>query len=84
MSDTGTPESHGVYGGTQREDGKMQEEPTGTEEGGSVSESGTPESHGVYGGTQREDGKMQEEPSGTEGSDEEEWAEQTQTGGDAT
>jgi hypothetical protein len=31
MSDSGSPESHGVYGGTQREDGKMQEEPTGTE-----------------------------------------------------
>ena len=34
MSDSGehgTPESHGVYGGTQREDGKMQEEPSGTE-----------------------------------------------------
>jgi hypothetical protein len=30
-SDTGTPESHGVYGGTPREDGKMQEEPSGTE-----------------------------------------------------
>lgn len=31
MSDTGSPESHGVYGGTQREDGKMQEEPSGVE-----------------------------------------------------
>jgi hypothetical protein len=31
VSDSGTPESHGVYGGTQREDGKMQEEPTGVE-----------------------------------------------------
>jgi len=31
VSDTGTPESHGVYGGTQREDGKMQEEPSGSE-----------------------------------------------------
>jgi hypothetical protein len=53
---------------------------------------GSPESHGVYGGTQREDGKMQEEPSGTaasvangdDGPDEQEWAEQTETGGDAT
>ncbi|HEX2047041.1 MAG TPA: hypothetical protein VHF27_04705 [Acidimicrobiales bacterium] len=51
-----------------------------------------PESHGVYGGTQREDGKMQEEPSGAaasvangnDGADEDEWAEQTETGGDAT
>ena len=49
-----------------------------------MSDSGTPEAHGVYGGTPREDGKMQEEPSGTEGTDEEEWAEQTQTGADAT
>ncbi len=34
MSDSGehgTPESHGVYGGTQREDGKMQEEPAEAE-----------------------------------------------------
>lgn len=31
MSDSGSPESHGVYGGTQRDDGKMQEEPSGTE-----------------------------------------------------
>ena len=30
MSD-GSPESHGVYGGTAREDGKMQEEPSGAE-----------------------------------------------------
>ncbi len=49
-----------------------------------MSDSGTPESHGVYGGTQREDGKMQEEPSGVEGVDVEEWAEQTETGADAT
>lgn len=49
-----------------------------------MSDSGTPEAHGVYGGTPREDGKMQEEPSGTEGVGDEEWAEQTQTGGDAT
>ncbi len=49
-----------------------------------MSDSGTPESHGVYGGTQREDGKMQEEPSGAEGVDEAEWAEQTETGADAT
>ena len=57
-----------------------------------MSEQETPESHGVYGGTQREDGKMQEEPSGPasvangddEGSDERDWADQTQTGGDAT
>ena len=34
MSDSGTPESHGVYGGTEREDGKMQEEPSGAEGGG--------------------------------------------------
>jgi hypothetical protein len=45
---------------------------------------GSPESHGVYGGTQREDGKMQEEPSGTDGADEREWAEKTESGGDAT
>ena len=48
---------------------------------------GSPESHGVYGGTERGDGKMQEEPSGTEGPegiDEREWAEKTETGGDAT
>ncbi len=31
MSEHGSPESHGVYGGTQREDGKMQEEPSGTD-----------------------------------------------------
>ena len=49
-----------------------------------MSDSGAPESHGVYGGTPREDGKMQEEPSGVEGVDEKEWAEQTETGGDAT
>jgi hypothetical protein len=44
----------------------------------------SPESHGVYGGTQREDGKMQEEPAGTEGVDDKAWAEQTETGADAT
>jgi hypothetical protein len=49
-----------------------------------MSDSGTPESHGVYGGTPREDGKMQEEPSGAEGAGEEDWAEQTQTGAEAT
>lgn len=49
-----------------------------------MSDSGAPEGHGVYGGTQREDGKMQEEPSGAEGVDEKEWAEQVETGGDAT
>ena len=49
-----------------------------------MSDTGTPESHGVYGGTEREDGKMQEEPSGSEGVSDEEWAEQTQTGGDAS
>jgi hypothetical protein len=49
-----------------------------------MTDAGTPESHGVYGGTQREDGKMQEEPSGVEGIDEQEWAEQTETGGEAT
>ncbi len=56
------------------------------------SDEGSPESHGVYGGTEREDGKMQEEPAGTDatgangpgGADEREWAEQTETGGDAT
>ena len=48
-----------------------------------MSDAGAPEPHGVYGGTPREDGKMQEEPSGAEGASEEEWAEQTQTGGDA-
>ncbi len=53
---------------------------------------GSPESHGVYGGTPREDGEMQEEPggadasagSGSGGTDEREWAEKTETGGDAT
>ena len=53
---------------------------------------GSPESHGVYGGTPREDGKMQEEPAGADasaadgrgGADEREWAEQTETGGEAT
>ena len=58
---------------------------------------GSPESHGVYGGTERGDGKMQEEPDGADpsvadgahasvanGVDEQEWAEQTETGGDAT
>ena len=44
---------------------------------------GTAESHGVH-GTGREDGKMQEAPSGVEGVDEVAWAEQTETGGDAT
>ena len=44
---------------------------------------GSPESHGVH-GTQREDTKMHEEPSGAEGIDEEAWAEQTETGGEAT
>ena len=52
------------------------------------SDQGSPESHGVYGGTPREDGKMQEEPSGAESSDggggEQEWAEKTESGGDAT
>ena len=48
-----------------------------------MSEHGTPESHGVH-GAEREDGKMQEEPSGVEGVDEKEWAEQTETGADAT
>ena len=28
---TGTPESHGTYGGTTRDDGDAQEEPTPTE-----------------------------------------------------
>ena len=44
---------------------------------------GSPKSHGVHGG-RREDSKMQEEPTGTEGIDEEAWAEQTETGGQAT
>lgn len=48
------------------------------------SDQGSPESHGVYGGTPREDGKMQEEPSGADGADEQEWAETTESGGDAT
>ena len=56
------------------------------------SDQGSAESHGVYGGTPREDGKMQEEPSDTDGGpasvangvDEQEWAEQTESGGDAT
>jgi hypothetical protein len=30
MSDSGAPESHGVHG-AEREDGKMQEEPTGVD-----------------------------------------------------
>ena len=39
----------------------------------------------MYGGTVREDGKMQEEPSGDDmGTDPVEWAENTETGGDAT
>lgn len=46
-------------------------------------DSSTPESHGVH-GTQREDSKMQEEPTGAEGIDEVAWAEQTETGGEAT
>ena len=56
-----------------------------------MSDQGAPESHGVYGGTPREDGKMQEEPAGTDASmtsggagDEQEWADNTETGGDAT
>ena len=48
-----------------------------------MSGDGTPESHGVH-GAEREDGKMQEEPSGVDGVDEVEWAEKTETGGDAT
>jgi hypothetical protein len=48
-----------------------------------MSDPGTAESHGVH-GAQREDGKLQEEPDGTDGVDEGEWAEQTETGGDAT
>jgi len=43
----------------------------------------SPESHGVYGGTAREDGKMQEEPTGSDTVDEQDWAETTETGGDA-
>jgi hypothetical protein len=54
-----------------------------------MSDSGSPESHGVYGGTPREDGKMQEEPSGAQegvagGERDEDWAEKTETGADAT
>lgn len=37
QGDDGSPEAHNVYGGTAREDGKMQEEPGGTE--------GTDEAH---------------------------------------
>jgi hypothetical protein len=48
-----------------------------------VSDHGAPEGHGVY-GSAREDGKLEEEPEGAEGVDEEAWAEQTDTGGDAT
>ena len=48
-----------------------------------MSEQEAPQSHGVH-GAEREDGKMQEEPSGVEGVDEVAWAEQTETGGDAT
>jgi len=48
-----------------------------------VSDTGSAESHGVH-GSEREDGAMQEEPTGTDGMDEETWADQTQTGGDAT
>ena len=44
---------------------------------------GSPESHGVH-GTTREDSKMHEEPSGATSVDEEAWAEQTETGGEAT
>ena len=39
--------------------------------------------HGVH-GARRDDGKLQEEPSGTEGMDERAWAEETETGGDAS
>ncbi len=49
-----------------------------------MSDQDTPESHGVYGGTVREDGKMQEEPSSADGADEQEWADQTETGGEST
>ena len=49
-----------------------------------MSDTGPAESHGVYGGTPREDGKMQEEPSGSEGTVEATWAEETETGADAT
>ena len=45
---------------------------------------GSPESHGTYGGTAREDGGLQEEPSGAEDTDEADWAEKTETGGDAS
>lgn len=42
-----------------------------------------PGSHGVH-GTTRDDGKMQEEPEGSDGPDEQEWAERTETGADAS
>jgi hypothetical protein len=42
-----------------------------------------PGSHGVH-GTTRDDGKMQEEPEASEGPDEAAWADQTETGADAS
>jgi hypothetical protein len=42
-----------------------------------------PEAHGVH-GAPREDGEMQEAPQGTDAGDEEEWADATETGGDAS
>ena len=49
---------------------------------GTAPDDAAPEGHGVY-GTQRGDGKMQEEPAGTEAHDERDWADATETGGDA-
>ena len=42
----------------------------------------TPQAHGVH-GTQRDDSKMQEEPDEAEATDEEGWADLTETGGQA-
>lgn len=47
------------------------------------SESEEPAGHGVS-GTQRGDTQMEEEPADTPGVDTEQWAEQTETGGQAT
>ncbi|MFP5319382.1 MAG: hypothetical protein ACLGI2_13960 [Acidimicrobiia bacterium] len=43
---------------------------------------GTPEGHGAYGGTTRDDGDAQEEPTPADGA--EEWADNVETGGEAT
>jgi hypothetical protein len=47
------------------------------------SESDEPAGHGVS-GTQRGDTQMEEEPTDSPGIDNEQWAEQTETGGQAT